>query len=99
MTSQLPSNRASFEIRNHILLGRRIQSVQVTAKNAYAVSEWCKGVLRPYPAEICVEVPTKNGIMFAFIGYFVLKFDDGSFEVRSKKPEAFTNYTTTKETP
>lgn len=97
MTSPLPSNRASFEIRNHILLGRRIQSVQVTAKNAYAVSEWCKGVFRPYPAEICVEVPTKNGIMFAFIGYFVLKFDDGSFEVRSKKPEALTRYTTTKE--
>lgn len=97
MTSQLPSNRASLEIRNHFLLGRRIQSVQVTAKNDHAVAEWCNGVIHPYPKEICVEVPTANGIMLAFIGYFVLKFDDGSFEVRSKKPEAFTNYTTTKE--
>lgn len=85
MTSPLPSNKAAFEIQNHIFFGSRVQSVQVTAKNAFAVAEWCNGVFQPYPREICVEVPTKNGVMFAFIGYYVLKFSDGSFEVRSKK--------------
>lgn len=60
-----------------------INYIQVTKQNLEDAAKWCGGSYIRHPSEDVVEVNTPSGVMFAFPGYYILKYPDGTKEVRN----------------